>query len=48
MDKYNIVKLKEEDDEIIRRLANYFKVSKADVVRILAYEKARELGLVTD
>ena len=41
-------RLKKEDDLVVEKLAKYYGVSKTDAVRIAIYEKARELGLVTD
>ena len=45
--RYNIIKLKPEDDEALAKLARYYNVNKTDIVRILIHEKARQLGLVT-
>ena len=43
--KYHIIKLRPEDDEALTKLARYYGVTKAGVVRILVYEKVKELGL---
>ena len=44
--KYHVLKLRPEDDGVLNKLARYYGVNKVDVVRVLIYEKARELGLI--
>ena len=44
--KYHVIKLRPEDDGVLNKLARYYGVNKVDVVRVLVYEKARELGII--
>mgnify|MGYP001773615234 FL=1 len=48
MSRYIIYKLRKEDDLVVEKLAKYYGLHKADAIRIAVFEKARELGLVTD
>ncbi|AKA73472.1 CopG family transcriptional regulator [Saccharolobus solfataricus] len=41
------LRLREEDIQILEKLAEYYGVPRSGVVRILLKEKAKELNLVT-
>ena len=43
--KYHLVKLRDEEFEALTKLARHYGVTKSGVVRILIYEKVKELGL---
>ena len=46
--KFRMVKIKAEDDELVRKVAEYYHMSKADLVRMLVVKEARALGLLTN
>ena len=44
----HVVKLRDEEEEVLRKLSQYYHLNKTDVVRMLIYKEARNLGLIKD
>ena len=44
----HVVKLRDDEEEVLRRLSQYYHLNKTDVVRMLIFKEARALGLLTE
>ena len=43
---YHVIKLKEDEVEVLDKLAQYYNLNRTAVVRMLIYKEARALGLL--